>query len=92
MRLSGAIRWATSWVVGGRQAGADVEELPDTGLLGQVTDGPPEQAPILHCHDPDGREELGDLVAGLPVGREVVLAAEQVVVAPSGVATEVSRG
>jgi hypothetical protein len=70
--------------VHGGQPGADVEELPDPQVPGQVADGAPEEAPVLK-HGPANhvlaqhRERPPD---GLPIGREVVLPAEHVVVHP----------
>jgi hypothetical protein len=72
-------------VVGGGQAGADVEELPDAGLTGQVTHRAGEEGAarlgVLH----NGREDLADLVADLAVDGVVVLAAEPVVPDPGAV-------
>ena len=64
------------------QPGTDVEELPDPQVAGQVANGPPEEAPVLqrgpaHLVLADRRERPP---RGLPVGREVVLTAEHVVV------------
>src|SRR5205823_14745369 len=72
-------------VVGRRQAGADVEELPDPGLAGQVAHGPGEEPALQPGDVGDAREHLQDRVADLAVGREVVLAAQQVVPHPGRV-------
>jgi hypothetical protein len=69
------------------EPGADVEELPDSQVAGQVADGAPEEAPVLqrgpaHLVLADRRERPP---RGLPVGREVVLTAEHVVVHPSNI-------
>jgi hypothetical protein len=69
-------------VIRGRQAGPDVEELPNAGLGGQVPDRAAEERPVLARGDADGRVGLQDLLGGLAVGRKVVLAAEEVVVDP----------
>jgi hypothetical protein len=70
-----------------RQPGPDVEELPDPRLAGQVADRAPEEAPVLL--DGAAHHVLAEHVEGpprgLPVGREVVLAAEHVVVHPRDV-------
>jgi hypothetical protein len=72
-------------VVGGRQAGADVEELPDPGLAGQVTDRA-DQETALHMGDiGDVGKHPQDHVADLAVGREVILAAQQVIPDPGRV-------
>ena len=69
-------------VAGGGQAGADVDDLPDAGLADQVTDHPAEEGPVPLHRQLDVRQ-LGDhRLADGPVGRVVVLAAEQVVVDP----------
>ena len=69
-------------VVRGGQAGADVEELADARLPGQVPDRAGEEGPggagVLH----DRREGLEHLVADLAVDGEVVLAAQPVVPDP----------
>jgi len=69
-------------VVRGGDPGADVEELPDAGLRGQVAHGPAEERAVAadaHSHERVGRHEL---LGQLAVGGEVVLAAEPVVVDP----------
>jgi hypothetical protein len=66
-----------------RQPGADVEELPDAGLRGQVPDGPAEERAVLPrsgAHPGHGRHHL---VGHLPVRREVILAAQVVVIQAS---------
>jgi hypothetical protein len=69
-------------VVGGRQAGADVQELADLRLAGQVPDGageePPGGAGDVHDLGIDG----AIVVTGVAVHREVVLAAQPVVPDP----------
>ena len=71
-------------VAGAGQAGADVQELPDPGLGGQVPHGPVEERPVL----PGGGAHRGPgaqhLAGRLPVGREVVFPAQEVVVDPGG--------
>jgi hypothetical protein len=65
-------------VVGGGQAGADVKELADASLTGQVGDRAGKERPggarVLH----DRREGRKDLIADGPVGGGVVLAAQPV--------------
>jgi hypothetical protein len=65
-----------------RQAGPDVEELRDTGVGGQVLDGPAEEAARRAGDVDDLREDLAELVADLAVDGVVVLAAEPVVPDP----------
>jgi hypothetical protein len=65
-------------VVGGRQAGADVEELPDA-LVDQIADAAGEELPVGARRVHDARDMPGDLVARAPIGLEVVLSAEPVV-------------
>jgi hypothetical protein len=71
----------------GRQPGPDIEELPDPRVAGQVADRAAEEAPVLL--DGAAHHVLAEHVkgppSGLPVGREVVLAAEHVVVHPRDV-------
>jgi hypothetical protein len=72
-------------VVGGRQAGADVQELANLGLTGQVADGAGEELPGGPCDVDDFGEDLAILVTGGPVHRVVVLAAQPVVPDPGRV-------
>jgi hypothetical protein len=72
-------------VVRRRQAGADVEELADAGLGGQVTDGPAEERAVGPHVGRDPRPDGNDLLGGFPVGGEIVLAAQPVVVDPGRV-------
>jgi hypothetical protein len=69
----------------GRQAGADVEELPDTRLGDQVPDRAGQESPV----GPYGLQNAGErFVAGLggpAIGLEVVLAAQPVVIDPGRV-------
>ena len=67
-------------VAGGRDAGADIQELPDGGLGGQVPGRPAEEGPVgAHPVAQPGRR--GQHALGrLPVGGEVILAAQPVVV------------
>jgi hypothetical protein len=64
-------------VVGGGQAGADVQELADARLAGQVADGPGEKRPGGAGDLDDPGEGLTELLGDLTVGGEVVLAASQ---------------
>jgi hypothetical protein len=58
-------------VVGRRQPGADVEELADAFLGGQVADGPGQEGPVGASRGPDRRIGGDGLLAGDPVGLEV---------------------
>jgi hypothetical protein len=69
-------------VLHGRQAGAEVEELPDAGLGGQETDHPGQKRPARPGRLHRLGEDLVGLFRGPPVGLEVVLAAQPVVVDP----------
>jgi hypothetical protein len=66
-------------VVGGGQAGADVQELADAGLAGQVADGTGQKRPGGAGDVDDPGEGLTKLLGDLAVGGEVVLAAQPVV-------------
>ncbi|OLT34374.1 hypothetical protein BJF79_07335 [Actinomadura sp. CNU-125] len=66
-------------VVDGRQADADVEELPDPLPSGEVVDGAVEERAGVACGVDDLGDELGDQCTGVPVGLVVVLAAQPVV-------------
>ena len=67
-------------VLRGRQARADVQQLPHAGLADQVADHAAEDVTLgPHAHL-DGGQRRDHLVADGPVGGEVVLAAQQVVV------------
>jgi hypothetical protein len=69
----------------GGQPGADVQELPHPPLGGQVTHGTPQKSTIRAYAVTQARQQPLELVAGRPVGGEVVLAAQPVVVATSRV-------
>jgi hypothetical protein len=72
-------------VLRGGQARGDVEQLPEAGLADQVADHAAEQVALgAHAHL-DGGQLGDDLIGDGPVGGEVVLAAEQVVVHPGDV-------
>src|SRR5690606_3256196 len=71
-------------VAGRGDAAADVDELPDAQLRHRG-DGSTQKCPVLQCGNANRRERTGDLVAGVPVGLEMVLAAQPVVIATSGV-------
>jgi hypothetical protein len=77
-------------VLGGGQAGADVKELADPRLAGQVAHGPPQEGAVgAHARE-DDRADLDDRLGRGPVGGEIVLAAEQEVIHPGRVsATDV---
>ena len=62
-------------IVRRRDAGADVEELPDADLGGQVPDGPAEELPVGPDVADDRRPDGDDRLRGPLVGGEVVLAA-----------------
>ena len=72
-------------VVGGRQPGPDVEELPHSGFPGQVLHGPAEERAVLPRGDPQVGRSLEHLLREGTVGGEVALPAEQVVVDPGRV-------
>ncbi len=72
-------------VVGGRQAGADVQELPHPGLVDQVLHRPAQERPVGPDAGQHARVGRDDLLGGLAVGLVVVLAAEPVVVDPGRV-------
>ncbi len=72
-------------ILRGRQARADIQELPDARLADQVADDTPEQVALGPHADLDGGQRGEDLLGGRPVGGEVVLAAEQEVINPGDV-------
>ena len=67
------------------QAGAEVEKLADARLPSQEADHPADERPVVTDHPRDIGERGGQLLRGPPVGREVVLAAQNVVVDPGHV-------
>nr|WP_255276805.1 hypothetical protein [Actinomadura madurae] len=72
-------------VLPGRQPRPEVEELADPGR-GGVPHRPAEEGPVQpDAPDDPPRGDLHDALGGLPVGGEVVLAAEPVVVHPGHV-------
>ena len=72
-------------VVRRRDAGPDIQELADLAVPGQEAHRPGEERPVGPCGQPDLREGLDRLLARGPVGGEVVLPAEPVVVHPGDV-------
>src|SRR6266508_1737174 len=68
-------------VAGGRDARADVEELADPEAH-EVADGPTQERPIGARHRGDAGKLMDEGACGRMVGREVVDAAEVVVVDP----------
>jgi hypothetical protein len=68
-----------------RQPGTEVEELGDPCFLHQVPDGAAEEGPVLPHRRPKRRRDRERLLGDLPVGGEIVLAAEEVVVHPGRV-------
>src|SRR6266571_1717196 len=72
-------------VVGGRQAGADVQELADPRLAGQVPDRAAQERPVSAGEAGDVREHRHDLVTDHAVGRVMVLAAQPVIPDPGRV-------
>lgn len=71
-------------VVHAGQAGADVQELPDALLIGQVTDGAGEEVAGGAGAGLDAGEDLAERVTGGAVHLVVVLAAQPVVPDPGG--------
>jgi hypothetical protein len=69
-------------VVGRREPGPHVEELPDPGLAGQVAHDPAEEGPVGPRDIDDPRVDGAELVASGPVDRVVVLAPEPVIPDP----------
>src|SRR6185437_2372969 len=67
-------------VARGRQPGADVEELTDALGSRQVAHRPGQERPVGLGGQPDAGIDADCGVPGAPVGREVVLAAQPVVV------------
>jgi hypothetical protein len=63
----------------GRQADADVDELPDAAGC-HVTDGAPEELPVLPGHLRGDRVDRQHLLREFAVGGEVVLPAEQIII------------
>jgi len=61
-------------------ARADVEELPDAGLAGQVPNGPAEKGPVGPHDGPHVGVHRDHCAGGVLVGPEVVAAAQPVVV------------
>jgi hypothetical protein len=57
--------------------GADIEELLDAGLCGQVPDRAAKERTVLARHDADRGKSGQHLVLGLAVGREVIFPDKQ---------------
>ena len=62
-------------VPGRRDAGADVDDLPDARLAGQEPHGPLQERPVGPRRVACFRRRLEQLADGLPVGGVVVLSA-----------------
>ena len=60
-------------VLGGGQAGADVQELPDPRLLHEVLHRAAQEGPVSLRGGQDVRYSRDDLPSGYPVGLVVVL-------------------
>ena len=63
-----------------RDAGPDVEELPDPSLRGEVPDHPAEERAVRVGAGDQLRVDLNRRLSGCPVGGVIVLAAKHVVV------------
>jgi hypothetical protein len=63
-----------------RDAGADVEELADARLPGEVADDPPEECPVRPHGEGHIRPRLEPCLNRRPVGGVVVLAAQLIIV------------
>jgi hypothetical protein len=79
-RVGGGLLGDLVRVVRRGDAGADVEELADPGLLGQVADGAGEEPPVRLDPPAQAGGDGQDAFGGFAVGREIVLAAQPVVV------------
>jgi hypothetical protein len=62
-------------VARGRDAGADVQELPDPGVGGEVADGPAEKRAVRVGAGGQVRVDLKRRFGDRPVGGVIVLAA-----------------
>src|ERR1700722_18952854 len=69
-------------IVRRRQPGPDVEELANSRLASQVTNGAGQKAPRRARHHGDTREDFLVLIASFAVDRVIVLAAQPVVPDP----------
>jgi hypothetical protein len=65
-----------------RDAGADVQELPDPRLDREEPHYPAQECPVRAAHANHVRVSLQDLLADGPVSGKVVLPADQVVIHP----------
>jgi hypothetical protein len=63
-----------------RQAHPDINELPDPTVAGQKPDDPGEVRAVCLCAGRHLRAQPHDLLGRMPVGVEMVLAAEPVVI------------
>ena len=72
-------------VVRRRDAGADVQKLPDARHPRQVAHRIGQESPLRADIAQDSRIGLNHLLGGLPVNREIILAAQPVVVDPGDV-------
>src|SRR6266536_3406857 len=66
-------------IVGRWDAGADIQELPDTFFADQIADGAGEEQPVSTSLGDDGWEHLGDLITDMAVDRVVVFSADPVI-------------
>ena len=68
-----------------RQAAAEIEELPDPALGGQVTHHPAEKRPVVTRNRRDVGNRLDEPPGRLAVGGEIIFTTEQVIVNPGDV-------
>jgi hypothetical protein len=67
-------------VLGAQRAGSEIEELVDSGVLGQVTNGAEQERPVLPRHGLEVAEGRDRVPRRLLVGRRMAVPAEVVVV------------
>jgi hypothetical protein len=71
-------------VVHRRQPGADIDQLPYARLVHQIANRPPHESAVNARLLTDIRQIGRNLLGGLPVGRIIVLSAEEVIVNACG--------
>jgi len=72
-------------VVGRWEAAADVYELADARVAGQVPDRAPQESAVLSAGYPGIGQQAAQFLGRLPVGSEIILSAKKVVVDPRNV-------
>jgi hypothetical protein len=70
-------------VAAGGDPRTDIQELPDPGLADQAAHRPAQERPVSAHAEQNARLCVGNLLPGGPVGPEIILIAQPVVIPPA---------